>query len=159
MMKFTASTSTTVKVVTAAIFILAIGLALVAIKDEVGAAALIPASILAIVIAVSYYFSIRHYEIGDGKLIVRRPFDAVQIPLGNISDVQTVDRKRLRWAVRTFGIDGLFSYTGTFWNKELGSMTWYLTRMDKAVLIVDSNGKKIVVSPDDPQKFGDAVKN
>ena len=157
-MKFTASTSTTVKVVTAAIFILTIGLALVAIKDEVGEAALIPASILAIVIAVSYYFSIRHYEIGDGKLIVRRPFDAVQIPLGNISDVQTVDRKRLRWTVRTFGIGGLFSYTGEFWNKKLGSMSWYVTRMDKAVMIVRGH-RKIVISPDDPEKFLEVLKN
>lgn len=159
MMRFAASTGTTVKVITISIFILTIGLAVAATGDEVGLASLIPASILAIVMAVSYYFSIRHYEISDGKLMVRRPFDAIQIPLGNISDVHTVDRKSLRRTVRTFGIGGLFSYTGTFWNKEFGSMTWYVTRMDKAVLMVDAKGTKVVVSPDEAERFVKFLKN
>lgn len=32
-------------------------------------------------------------------------------------------------------------------------MTWYVTRMDRAVILIDAANKKTVVSPDNPEKF------
>lgn len=160
MRTFTASTSTTVKIVTIVIVILAIGFAVTAFQAEDDAKFLvIPTIVLAVAIGVSYYCSIRSYEIADGKLIIQRPFDVVSVPIAGIQNAEAVDRKSLRWTVRTFGIGGLFSYTGEFWNKKFGSMTWYVTRMDKAVLITDARNKKIVVSPDDTNQFIRVLKN
>ena len=52
-----------------------------------------------------------------------------------------------------FGVGGLFGYYGNFVNSTLGSMTWYATRRDKAVLITTLENKKIIVTPDSPEEF------
>ena len=156
MTKFSASTSTTVKIVTTLIILMLAGFVAMALLDD-SKLSLVPAAILLLVIGLSYYFSITKYEMDRNQLIIRRPFDSVSISLENLQSVERIAKKDLRWTVRTFGIGGLFSYTGTFWNKQLGSMTWYVTRMDKAVLLENGN-QKIVISPDDPRKFLEVVK-
>ena len=157
MTKFSASTNTTVKIVTAVTVLLLVYFVAAAFLGD-SKLTLIPAAILLFVIGLSYYFSITKYEVDRNQLIIRRPFDSVSISLENLQSVERIAKKDLRWTVRTFGIGGLFSYTGEFWNKKLGSMSWYVTRMDKAVMIVHGN-RKIVISPDDPEKFLEALKN
>lgn len=74
-----------------------------------------------------------------------------------ILEVKLIDKNDLKFAIRTFGIGGVFSYSGTFTNKKLGSMTWYLTRKDSLVMLV-TKMDKIVLSPDNCQEFYNEVK-
>jgi len=60
---------------------------------------------------------------------------------------------KLTYSVRTFGVGGLFGYFGKFWNKEYGNMTWYATRRDKAIMIITKENKKIILTPDEVEKF------
>ena len=64
-----------------------------------------------------------------------------------------IDKKDIRNCVRTFGVGGLFGYYGCFANFTFGSMTWYATRKDKAVLITTNTNKKVLVTPNDPVAF------
>lgn len=77
----------------------------------------------------------------------------IRIERSHIKSLQLLDKKKLKGAIRTFGVGGLFGYYGKFANSTLGSMTWYATRMDKAILIETIANKKIIVTPDEPEKL------
>ncbi|MEN6384973.1 MAG: PH domain-containing protein [Phycisphaerales bacterium] len=55
-------------------------------------------------------------------------------------------------AIRTFGNGGMFSFTGLFYNKRLGTFRAFATDTKKAVIMRFPN-RTIVVTPDDPVKF------
>jgi len=55
--------------------------------------------------------------------------------------------------MRLFGSGGLFGYFGLFWNREFGTMTWYATRRDQAIMIITSSHKKLVITPDETDAF------
>lgn len=79
-MEFAASKSTWIKVITA---VFAAGFVALAVgtfltEDNVGAL-LTPLFILILVFGLSYYFSVRHYEILGDSIIIHRPFDKVAI--------------------------------------------------------------------------------
>lgn len=93
------------------------------------------------------------YTLTNEKLIVIRPLLNVEISRAEIRSVEQVDKEKLKQSFRTFGVGGLFGYFGKFANTRLGSMTWYATRRDKAVLITTIHNKKIVVTPDNPEEF------
>ena len=50
-------------------------------------------------------------------------------------------------------MDGLFGYYGNFSNFSIGRRTWYATRRDKPVLVKTINNKKIIVTPNEPERF------
>lgn len=152
-MEFAAPKSLWIKIITA---LLALGFVALAaaifMVDQDPAAIVIPIAMLLLVFGLSYYYSIAKYEVLPDKIIVHRPFDNIVIPTSNLTATR-LEKKDIRMSIRTFGIGGVFSYTGTFWNGKLGSMTWYVTKMDNAVLLMDSRGNKTVVSPDMPAQF------
>ena len=112
---------------------------------------------ITIALFVLYFgiFSFRpvSYSITSDKIIIHRPFNDVKIDKAHIKRVELIDKKKLRWSLRTFGVGGLFGYFGRFANMQLGRMTWYVTRRDKPVLIVTIDDKKIIVTPDDAIGF------
>jgi hypothetical protein len=60
-------------------------------------------------------------------------------------------------SVRPMGIGGLFGFVGYFHNQVLGTYKAYATHDLNTVAMV-FGGEKIVVTPDDPQAFVEAVK-
>ncbi len=93
-----------------------------------------------------------NYSITTTKIIVHRLFGDVHINKTEINSVELIGKEKLRWSLRIFGVGGLYGYFGRFANIKLGRMTWYATRRDKAILIITQNGK-IVITPNDPEKF------
>lgn len=87
----------------------------------------------------------------DGYAItINRKMKPVTIPFSEITSVRKVDD--MRFAIRTFGNGGVFGYTGYFYKKGIGSMLWYCTQRANYILI-ETKGKKIVITPDDPEGF------
>jgi hypothetical protein len=70
-----------------------------------------------------------------------------------IKNILKIENGKLSWSIRTFGVGGLFGYFGKFWSNEFGNMTWYATRRDKAIMIITKENKKIVLTPDEVEKF------
>jgi hypothetical protein len=106
-----------------------------------------------ILLIVTYGFSPKGYVLEDGVFTVLRPFKAKNYPLSDIQSVSVVEKKNLKGSIRTFGVGGLFGYFGLFRNSTYGNMVWYATRRDRFVVIERSNGKTIVITPDDPAAF------
>lgn len=70
-----------------------------------------------------------------------------------IMSAALLDEESLKGSIRTFGVGGLFGYFGKYFNRTLGSMTWYATRKDNFVLILTNDDKKIILTPNEPDKF------
>ena len=113
---------------------------------------IIPISLI-IMLVLTYGFSPKGYALEDGKLVVLRPFQNKFHATTDILNVSLVDRKDLKNSLRVFGVGGLFGYFGLFRNTRYGTMIWYATRRDQFVVIERSNGKAIVLTPDDPNSF------
>lgn len=94
-----------------------------------------------------------NYRLTDEQLIIHRMSGDVKIERSQINSLQLLEKKKLQGTIRTFGVGGLFGYYGKFASTKLGRMTWYATRMDKAILIETIANRKIIVTPDEPEKF------
>ena len=107
---------------------------------------------------ISYSYSPKNYSITEENLIVNRLFSKKEIKLSSIQKIQELNNNELKWSIRTFGVGGLFGYFGKFWVSKLGSMTWYATKRNNAVLI-ETGTKKIIVTPDEQEKFISELKS
>jgi len=109
--------------------------------------------ILLILYCLAFVFHPTAYKVTNDMLIIYRPIGNVRIKRTDIQKVAVIDEKEISNAIRTFGVGGVFGYYGSFANYHLGSMNWYATRKDKAVLITTNDNKKIVVTPNEPEPF------
>ena len=123
------------------------------IKDA-GRASLIYTTV-ALLLIYFIAFALRpiNYNLTLDKLIIHRLFMDVKIERNNIKSLELIDKEKISWSIRTFGVGGLFGYYGKFANTKLGSMTWYATRKDKMVLVQTIDNRKIILTPDNPDKF------
>lgn len=123
------------------------------IKDAGKADPIFTTTLLIAVYLIALAFRPVYYKITSDKLIIHRLISNVKIDRQNIRRVEMIDKNKISWSLRTFGIGGLFGYFGNFANTKLGRMTWYATRRDRTVLVVTNDDKKIILTPDDPSKF------
>ncbi len=123
------------------------------IKDEGRAVPIFTTITLILIYFISFAFSPINYKVSAEKLTIHRLFIDVNIDRNQIKSIELLDKEKMGWVFRTFGVGGLFGYYGKFANTKLGSMTWYATRRDKTVLIETIDKKKIILTPDEPEKF------
>lgn len=100
-----------------------------------------------------YLYSPYAYEIGAHDLIIHRKIGVVQYSLLSIKEVHVMEYSDLGFVIRTFGNGGLFGYTGWYYSKKIGKMRWYARQRKNIVLLTLSNGKKILLTPDDREAF------
>lgn len=121
---------------------------------------ILPLAILLIAIyLICWSLKPLRYEISDDEIIIRRWIKSVHINKSEIESLKFLDKNELAGSLRTFGVGGLFGWYGKFTNKELGDMTWYITRRDKPILIMTKMGKNILISPDDADGFSKQYHN
>jgi len=111
----------------------------------------LPVLILAVLVIAMYLLKPLAITMDENMITIERKIRPVVIPLSDVLSVQRVDS--MRYIFRTFGNGGVFGYTGIFYKKGIGSMTWYCTQRKNYVLIEKTNGKKIVITPDEPEEF------
>ena len=155
-MIYKATLDKTAKLLTIGITILFIGIAIgpkLFSKSENTEIPIVLIIILFLTYGISYGFSPNSYEINENSLVINRLFKRVIVNRSQIKNVIKLEDRKLSWSIRTFASGGLFGYFGTFWNKEFGNMTWYATRRDKALMIITNSNKKIILTPDETDKF------
>ncbi|MCF0060267.1 PH domain-containing protein [Dyadobacter chenwenxiniae] len=155
-MIYKTSWDTLTKIVTAGVTVLYTGIFLnifINESDLSQGSTYVIGAILILSYGITYAFRPVDYRITADKLIIRRPLNEVVIQRSDIATVEAVESDRLRWSLRTFGVGGLFGYFGKFYNPKIGSMTWYATRRNNAVLIKTVKGKNIIVTPDEVAAF------
>ena len=112
-------------------------------------------SVILAILLVAAAFSIRGYSVMDGRLLIHHlgwanKFDLAKLESAEVSPGATMG------SLRTMGIGGLFGSIGHFHNEILGSYKAYATNEFNTVVLVFGN-ETIVVTPDDPQEFVEAV--
>lgn len=99
----------------------------------------------------SLLFVVRGYRLDGAQLYVQRLLWETSVDLRGL---ESVERTPVSWkkSIRLFGNGGLFSVSGTFWNRELGRYRAFVTDHANAVVLRVS-GRAIVVSPGLPDEF------
>ena len=159
-MKFTTSLDRLATIVTwgvSLLFITIIGVQVKELIHEFSTLSLIVIILLLLVYLFTFLLRPLHYTITDTDLIIQRPLSSKKIARADIEALELFINGELNWAIRTFGVGGLFGYFGRCFKGSIGSMTWYATRRNKAVLIRTKKGDRIVVTPDDYEGFVTAL--
>jgi len=102
-------------------------------------------------------FIIRGYTISGNTLYVHRLIWNSRIDLSGLVSVE-INPEAMSYSIRTFGIGGLFSISGLFRNKTLGSYRAYATDPKRAV-ILKYKKRTIVVTPDRPDVFAARIES
>ncbi len=104
------------------------------------------------------YFNMpRAITTGPEKITIETKAKALLIYYNDIRSIRKANDGEMSGVVRTFGNGGCFGYTGLYYNKALGSMRWYCTQRKNYIIIEKNDGKRLVVTCDDPNGFlGDA---
>lgn len=161
-MYYKASLGNSAKIITAIVGTIFIASMLPGILISRNGNDVIPYGIALLCISVLVFtkgYSTSGYEINDGMLKIKRPFGAKIFDMQQFKMAEKIATKEIRYSFRTFGNGGLFGYYGKFWNKKFGSMTWCATNLKNAVLIRLNDGRKIIVTPDDPELFLAAIRS
>jgi Bacterial PH domain len=115
------------------------------------------ALLLPVIGLVAWALAPRALEVGRGELrVVRRAWRAISFPLQFVESVAVLPPKALRGAMRTFGVAGFFGFYGRYHQRPQGAFRLWATRGDRLVEL-RVRGRRIVVSPDDPERFVEAV--
>ncbi len=101
------------------------------------------------IILGAWAYSPQKYIVSDKEIIIKRPLKSIEIPVERISRIEKSDLNAMR-ALRLFGNGGLFSITGRFWSKELGTMYFYAKNRNYVLIHAD---KLYVLSPDKRDEF------
>ncbi len=154
-MIFTATLDKTTKILTIGITLLFAGIVVVPklLGKTETTEMIITGIILGLIYGISYAFSPKSYELNETELIINRPLNKVVLKYHEIKNTSKIGNNKLNFAIRLLGVGGLFGYFGKFWNKEFGSMTWYATRRENAIMITTKDDKRIILTPDETEKF------
>ncbi|MBF0693793.1 MAG: hypothetical protein IR153_01895 [Flavobacterium sp.] len=156
MMIYKASVDRFTKLTTVLCSLLIVGLPVVIFlnleEDESYGVLAVPVILIVVMFVISRYRPIG-YQVTPSEILILRPTGTVSLKRSEISTIEILPKERLKRSIRTFGVGGFFGYWGEFSNKQMGPMTWYVTRRDNPVLIQTTKGKKIIISPDEPEKF------
>ncbi len=110
-----------------------------------------------VILLFSLLMVVRGYSVRDGRLIVHGLVWNKVYELRELCDVESIPSVT-SGSMRVFGIGGLFSYWGYFQNNELGRYLSYVTDSANSVVLYFDE-LKVVVSPDDPLAFVEAVRH
>lgn len=109
------------------------------------------------ILITAYFFSVKFYSIENESLIIHRAFDKVAYNLNEIQATKQLADDSLNKTLRLFGSGGLFGYYGVFSNNTLKKFTLYGTQTKNYILIELKSGKKIVLTPDEPEAMLEAL--
>ncbi len=117
-----------------------------------------PVSVIGIVAVLlgALPFVIRSYTVTSEGILIRRLWWNTVLPRADILSVE-VTPKAMSKSIRTCGNGGMFSFTGFYWSKTLGSYRAYVTDLNHTV-VVRMKKRPAVLSPDDPDAFAAAVR-
>lgn len=106
-----------------------------------------------LIFILCYGFHPASYEYQDGAVVVKTPFRSFTYLQTEIEKVEILEESAMKGSIRTFGVGGVFGYFGKFYNRSIGGMTWYASQRKNWVLLQTKKGRKIILTPDDPQGF------
>lgn len=111
---------------------------------------LVQALLLALVVGAAF-FTIRGYAVTPGAILVQRLFWTTRLPLEDLESAE-FRAHAMRGSIRTWGNAGLFSITGWYFSRSLGSYRAFVTNPSNIVVLRYSK-RTVLVSPENPESF------
>lgn len=102
------------------------------------------------------FYTIRGYEVDSTAVHVQRLLWRTQIPLAGLERAWA-SPEAMAGSIRLFGNGGLFSFSGLFRNRRLGSYRAFATDPKRAV-VLEFAARKVVLTPDSPTAFLDHLR-
>jgi hypothetical protein len=103
----------------------------------------------------SWAYSPQKYIVSEKRIKIVRPINSVSIPLHEITKVEDRIINPLK-TIRLWANGGLFSLSGTYYNKTDGKFLMYAKNDNYVMIYAD---KKYVLSPDEKERFMIEVQN
>jgi hypothetical protein len=113
--------------------------------------ALLAIAMLLLILLACALCMIKGYALTDEEIVVKRLGWTTCLPLDGLQSV-TGDNEAMIGSVRLFANGGVLSYTGYFWNRKIGRYRALATDPSRAIVLRYAK-RKIVITPDDPQRF------
>ena len=104
---------------------------------------------------ISALFTVRGYRLQDQTLFIQRLFWETKLELQDLEKAY-LERDAFRRSFKTFGNGGLFSFSGYFKSKKLGTFRCWVTDQQQSVVLI-IKGKTRVISPGSPESFLSAL--
>lgn len=101
----------------------------------------------AIILLLAYIYAPNSYTLTKKLLIINRPVGNISIELSDIDNIELFINRNL--SIRSVGIYGLFGFYGRYYNRVIGSMDLYATRLSNRLLITTKSNRRLIISPDD----------
>ncbi len=129
-----------------------------AIKKQDWDLPLILGGTLLIIYLLSYVFSaVRKYIVNAERVVIKKPVGSFSIPYSQIATVEVVNTVNVGF--KACANAGLFGYFGLFFVvDDNDTVRIYATNLKRMAQIKTTDGKKIYLSPAEPEKFVEAVK-
>lgn len=108
------------------------------------------------ILVVTPFFSIRGYILSNNTLVIERPGWNTRLALDDLVSAET-DHEAMAGSVRTFGNGGMFCIAGAFSNSRLGNYRAFATD-PKLSVVLKFTEKIVVITPDDPLRFVEKLK-
>ncbi len=100
-------------------------------------------------------FAILGYTLDGRSIGVRRPFWTTRIPMGDGASAEILPCA-MKGSIRSCGNGGIYSFTGWYFNRALGSYRAFVTDQENTV-VVRTGRKTLVLSPSPAEDFVEAV--
>ena len=97
------------------------------------------------------------YRIGPDELTILRHTRPLTIDMADLASIQFPASEPDGSVFGLWRLDGLFGSQGTYWNKSWGKFRAFVTNGENCVELLFKDGTRILVSPDDPIAFVEAV--
>lgn len=110
------------------------------------------ALMLAGIVSSAVYY-VLNYEVTNDALVVRKLFSKYTLKKISIRNVEILPKGALGFSWMIPGTGNVLALNGDYTNRRIGQTTWFRTRTDKIVMITTSSSRKIIVSPDEPERF------
>mgnify|MGYP000100215410 CR=1 FL=1 len=103
------------------------------------------------ILVVALLYAVTGYVLKGNDLFVERPFFSTRIPLSGLSRIQFEPRV-CRGSVRIWGNGGLYSFTGLYRSKAVGTYRLFGTDLSRSV-VLHLPRRAAVVTPAEPRAF------
>ena len=143
------------------IILLAVSAPVMSLARVAGWITALTLSLIALTLIVAASCIILGYTVTREAVTVRRLGWSTRFPRDHLESV-SIAPYVMKGSLRTFGIGGLFSYTGYYRNNSIGAYRAFVTDHARTVVlrwptISTGSGSIVVVSPHDPAAFVTAL--
>jgi PH (Pleckstrin Homology) domain-containing protein len=104
-----------------------------------------------VIALIALLFIVRSYEIDPDELGIERLFWTTRISLAGLTRAWH-DPAAMKRSIRVFGNGGLYSITGLYRNRTLGTYRAFVTDPKRSVILALPK-RVVVISPADPRAF------